>query len=349
MKTVSNRSLAARFILVWLLSFGLEVPLVLFLLPFPNPFSGLRLLPVWLLSHVFGALVMLFCVPRGLGLLSYSRLWGRTLAVWTLFFPGFGLLVAGLFRLALGQGGSGIFAQDDGEEINLAAQVRSIPVQSHEVVAARVRSDLDVMPLSEVMIGTDLGLIRGAVERLAEIRTPEAIAILLAHRGSGLSEVRFFATTALTRIKNEFDEELTGAKREMRKDVYKVSARFFLAKVYVTYARSGLLDAKTTEAYVHEALHHLDIVRKSEFAAAAALWFLIELLMEREEWQQALAVLDEVSSRPDRDTSKVSSVRIFIHYHTGDFKRMREEMASLPGDGVDPRFQALLNWWGVRT
>lgn len=209
----------------------------------------------------------------------------------------------------------------------------------------RVLQELDFLSLADILGGTDALLKRGAIERLAQLKTPEAIKVLLTHRTDPSMEIRFYATSALARIKKEFDEELESAKQEMKKDIYKVSARFLLAKRYLSYARSHLLDPETEASYEREALLHLQFVTGSPYGSEEANWLLLEIYRNREAWDQAFAILGQGSLN---QAGRFEESKAIMYYSMGQFDQLASQLATMKAAGsLAKEWVPIAHWWGV--
>lgn len=212
----------------------------------------------------------------------------------------------------------------------------------------RILQELDFMPVSEIMAGDDLELKRGAIERLAEIKSEEAIALLTSYRTDPDMDTRFFVTTALSRIKKDFEEQLQAAKEEMKKDVYNIAIRIFLAKSYLQYARSELLDDTTVRVYEGEALYHLQFSIMDEDAPEEVFWLLIDIYQARREWEKVIQVLDVIENRNLGDIENRTIMRIQALYNLERYPGVTEVLEkSVSQKPVGSRVQTLANWWGV--
>lgn len=215
-------------------------------------------------------------------------------------------------------------------------------------MTARIARDTDVLPLADIMTGTNTGLIRGAVERLAALNTPQAIAILLEHRSSAIAEVRFYVTTALTRLRGEYDEQINSAKQNLREQNYKVSARYFLARQYYNYALSGLLDATVAESYLNESLEHMRIVVASEFANRDHHWFMVDLLSAVGNNEEVMNYLARDALFPSTDSAERIRRRAEILLKSGKYGKIVPELSDLKNNyHVSQNSSAMFDWWGV--
>lgn len=330
-----------RFIVCWLLA-GLADFLFL------RDFFGAALNETGILGPLLFHLL-------GTALIFFSGLRGRTYAVLSLFLPVFGWLMSFVlfFASRLTPPKKEESADiDDLNNIVMPAKILKSLIKSKKSYRERVISELDFIPLIDIIRGqSDPELKRGAIEKLAQIKTPEAIDILLSLRSDASVEVRFYATSSLSRIKKEFDEQLEAAKQEMKKDVYKTSARLFLAKIYLRYSRSHLLDLVTTKAYEKEALFHLNTCAESDYVRDEDFWLLYEVYSSQKEWEKALQALSRLEARSHQQKNNkqaISQARIEIFYETGQYQLIPEKLSEMLKEGeVTPTWGALANWWGI--
>lgn len=280
--------------------------------------------------------MLIFSVP-------FASRWGSVFLLLAGFFPLFGWLGAGVLY-----GAASFFPPKPpiGEEALWWGGPSIKPILSKPMVRReRVARELDFLPLADVLAGQDVDLKRGAVEKLAQFKTPEAIQVLLAHRGDPSIEVRFYVTSALARIKHELDEELEAAKMQMKKDVYKISGRIFLAKIYLQYSRSGLLDPVTANAYELEAQYHLDFSLQSEFASVEAFRMLIGIYLGHKNWERALQVVTLLEGRAKASSEDLAKIRIDILYRSGRYEEIPKTLAEQAVVFSDPHWQAMAHWW----
>lgn len=312
-----------RLFLTWMVAGVLETPFTMLL--FIPHLAFLERHPFWSLATHGVASVLLFKTsPR---------------KSWLFLLPFFGWFFALLPLLS-----------DRSKEVQLFPEDESWPLPGQSITPEklsphierkeRVLQELDFLSLADILRGTDPELKRGAMERLAQLKTPKAIELLLDHRTNPSMEIRFYATSALARVKKEFDEELESAKQEMKKDVYKVSARFLLAKRYVNYARSLLLDPETAASYEREALYHLQFVTQSPYGSEEADWLLVEIYRNREEWDQAFAILGQ--------GGRFEESKAMMYYSMRQFDRLVAQLTTMKTTGIlEKRWVSIADWWGV--
>lgn len=210
----------------------------------------------------------------------------------------------------------------------------------------RILEELDLMSLSEILLTEGLDYKRGAIEKLALLKTPEAIALLLHHRSDSSAEVRFHVTAALEKIKREFDEELEAAKNQMKKNPEDLSLNLSLSKIYLQYARSNLLDEATIRHFEREALFHLNQAISSGEADIQSYRMLIQLHKKRLEFDRATEVLTRLDQTMRVPEKEISKERIQICYESGRYPEMVHELRQLKEKGVeDPFWTAWIHWW----
>ncbi|EKD41926.1 MAG: hypothetical protein ACD_73C00439G0001, partial [uncultured bacterium] len=81
-----------------------------------------------------------------------------------------------------------IINPDDFEFDEFYRDTKIIPLAQIKSHQERVLTELDFMPLADIMEGNDASLKRGAIERLGELKTPEAIQLLMKYRSDPLPE-----------------------------------------------------------------------------------------------------------------------------------------------------------------
>lgn len=223
------------------------------------------------------------------------------------------------------------------------------PTQSRRT---RILRALDFMPLADILASDDIDLKRGAVDKLAQLKTPEAVTLLLQHRSDSSTEMRFYVTSALARIKKEYDEELEAAKKELAKAKDAARARLLLARIYLQYAASGLLDDATVQAHRREALYHLGAISKMPDvdrllkgeAGQMQLW----LHISNQSWEEGLSTIDRLAAEDLVDPQELTRARVQILYRSGRFPEVKQAMTQLAQSGIqDKDWSAVANWWGV--
>lgn len=338
-----------RFIIFWFTAGILEFPYAVAFLA-ANPYYLVNRPQMALAMHLLATLTMFFSLPKGEDWFHHERCWPKTFVLWVGFLPLLGWILSGVlyFFYRPPKNLETLFEVEEGEKYNAATERLYFAPQVAPERFARIHQGLDFLPLADIMAGDDINLKRGAVENLYRLGSFEAIALLLAYRSDPNPELRFFVTSALTKLKKELDEELDAAKRQMQKDVYKVSSRIFLAKVYLRYAKTGLLDEFTAKRYREEAVYHLRFALESGYARKEVYWLLFELYRESQNWPEALKILDLLERQDKNEEVKILESKAQLYFKMGKFQDVLEILRSLKSENkLDEQWQGLASSWGV--
>ncbi|MDO8527782.1 MAG: hypothetical protein Q7T03_08865 [Deltaproteobacteria bacterium] len=335
-----------RFLLFWMAAGVLGFPFLEALVGKSPLLLDLYFWPV-MFFHCLAALLLFFSVPKGEGWFHVRRLMAGFFFFLVLLFPLFGWLGIAVLHFCY-RSGPRIPLEEEQATQFISSHLRWMGPLQGVPRRERIMQELDFLPLADILSGTDLDLKRGAIERLARLKTPEAIDLLLAHRSDPSMDVRFYATSALARIKKEFDEQLEAAKQQMQKDVYKISARVFLSKVYLQYAHSHLLDPATIQAFEREALFHLDFCVQSQNATPQAFRMLVSIYVAHAEWDMAIKTIALWEKSGKTDPQEISKVRIDVLYRTGRYLDVFEEFVRMKERGIaDSEWNTIADWWGA--
>jgi hypothetical protein len=334
-----------RFLMFWILSGVLEFPF----------FIGFVYDPSFLINHQWTSLALhgvacitiFFCQPRGKGWWHADRLWARNFMLLLAFSSLFGWLASGMLYFFHWRKPYKSMAEVEAEMDFLAAR-ETVPlmVKHQEDKHTRISKEFDFMPLSDILASDDFSLRRGAIEKLAKLKTPAAIMLLESYRSDPSMDIRFLITTALSNIKKEFEEQLHAAKETLKKDTYKLESRIYLARIYLQYSRSGLLNAIIAKSYVEEALYHLQFSIMDEEAPVEVFWLLIEIYEAREDWEKVLQVIDVLRKREKADLPDMARSQTNALYSLGRFDELVTAFVDVRKKGqLSPQMNAIADWW----
>lgn len=332
-----------RFLVLWTLAGGAEFPLLANVMGVENYPATVA----WG-CHAFAAVLAAASIIHWDGFFSLRQRWTWWLLLWVLLLPGAGWVFGGILVLA------GWNASEPDkvatEEDELAAPAGVALPKLDETSSARIAKELDFVPLVEILAGGDINLQRGAIEQLTRLRTPEAIGVLMSHRSDPSMEMRFFVNSALVRIKKEFDEALDAARYQMRVDVDNVADRLNLAKIYLSYSESGLLDADLMTAYEGEAVFHLTFVLNSNAPTREAAQTLIAHQIRRRDWAQAEEAVHKAKTLALISESEMAEYRAEILYSQKQFGKIADALRLISNESSLPAsLQTTLLWWGVEA
>lgn len=333
-----------RFIFLWLFSGIFQYPSIRALLLYdPSWIQSHPVLSV--IFHIISYGLLFFATPQQMGFFHSQRLWGRTVVGFFFWFPVMGWVV--LFCLF-------IYSRFHGEPITtpidddfiLAKRQVSTPEEGRYSRRERVMHEMDVMPLIDILAGDDLPLKRGAIESLAQLNTPEAIQLLLRHRSDPSMEVRFFITSALARIKQDYEEAVHIAKKSIQGDIHNVTFRRNLGKIYASYLRTGLLDQPSAVAVAQEAIYHFQYVIDSDTPVREAFDEILALYEEGCDWAGMLRILDLPAVKQLLSAMEIAQWRAKPHFYLRDFQAVICDLNTMAKQAqLDPQWIAQVHWW----
>lgn len=325
----------------WLGAGLLEVPLITLLAGRPLPLA----VPVGAACHALAAAVMFFAPPKERGWFSPMRHWGEPMFFLTLLVPGFGWLASGLLGLAhaaaVDDKDAYRFEESSAEDANPLASLGT-----PEAIRKELADALDVLPAADALLSHDPALKRGAIETLARIRTVDSVAWILQARTDPDPEVRFFATSALTRLKREYETSVQAAEHEALAHPGDPVPQLSLQRVRYEYAVSGILDGAARRAVLSSCRDRLAAAaeRGSE---AAQLAFLVEKALDP---AGAFPALDRLESSDPARSRRWVREQVQLLFDLGRHREaqalLQARRADLLGEpGADPEWGAAVLWW----
>ncbi|MFH2202688.1 MAG: HEAT repeat domain-containing protein [Elusimicrobiota bacterium] len=344
MSKQERSSVNLRFILLWLLAGLLEAPLLALMLGWPST------IPAWagVLMHILAAGLVFLAPPREKGYFRHTRHWGESLGIVTLFLPGIGWCLSGWVVLTNSKAPydkeAYIFEDEAEEEVNPLAGLGS-----QEALQGELADALDVIPAVDALLSNVPGLKRGAIETLARIQSPEAISWLHKARGDDDPEVRFYATTALTRLNHDFDTAIRAAEREVYKNPGELPPQIALQRVRYEYACSGMLEEEAREGLLLECRARLTTMFE-RVPEAARLLYLVERRLDSERAFSMLDYLEKEMPEQFRRWTKERAELLFSLGRYGDARAVLrgrlERVAVTDAETVEDReWNSTLLWW----
>ncbi|MBI3298164.1 MAG: HEAT repeat domain-containing protein [Elusimicrobia bacterium] len=336
----ATKSGKPRSALLWAAAGLLELPVLAVLAGLRPPVPG----PLIAALHVLAAAVMFLVPPREKGWFQPTRHWGEPLALCAFLVPGLGWLAGGWLLWqrwdATVQKESYRFDQDESESANPLAALGTPQAIKRELADA-----LDVLPAADALLSRDPALKRGAIETLARIRTSASVDWILRARTDADPEVRFYATSALTQLKRDFELSIRAAEQETVLHPGDASLRLTLERVRYEYAVSGMIDGPAREALLLECRKRAAAAAERE-PGAARLAYLVERAIDPAAAFPALERLERLD--PDRGTRWLRE-RVELLFELGRHGEvaaaMRARRAAVPGSSGDAEWDAAVRWW----
>lgn len=334
-------SAEARFVLLWACSALLEAPVLCLMVGWPLPMPGFLVA----FLHVLGAACIFFAPPKGKGWFHSTRHWGAPLGLFSLLLPGVGWVLAVWVVLR------NRHAHLEKEAYRFEAAADDInplaALGTPDAIRRQLADSLDVLPASDALLGQDTSLKRGAIETLARIRTPESLAWVIQAQKDPDAEIRFFATSALTNVKHEFEKAVQAAEKEALLRPGDQTVQLSLLRIRYEFAISGVLDPQVCEVLLRDCrLRLLDYAERSlDFLR---LFYLIERRLDPAD---ALAVLERLAAADPEMRRRWVRERVELLFSLGRFGDVRTLLdaakADLAGtDKADKPWRTAMLWWG---
>jgi polysaccharide biosynthesis protein PelE len=334
-----------RFLGVWILSGVADFPF----------FMAFVYDPTWVINyhyeavglHIIASCILFFSTPRDQGFWHPQRLWARPGVMLVGVFSIFGWVALGIMYLLYCVRPYTTTTTVEEEMDFVAKPVNTTLLLEQGDKRQRILRELDIIPLGDIMAGDNTELKRGAIDALAQLKTREAVELLEAYRSDPSPDIRFFVTTGLTQVRIKYEEELHAARETLAKDSKDLASRIALARTYLLYSHSGLLDETTAQSYVGEALYHLQFSIMAEDAPLDVFWLLTDIYTAQKQWDKVIQVLEVLEGRNLAPLRQYLAIKANALHGLGHYPQLVTLLTKAQAsDEVPPPLVALANWWG---
>lgn len=337
-----------RFLFFWLLAVILEAPLfyALFTGDFEITSQNFSQL---LTCHLMSAITLFFSYPRGQSWLHHSRNWAVFFFFIVLFLPLFGHLTCFItFILCKNNPETDLLFEEDQIFFKRNRYKSALQNMSfHQSWIDQAKHGVDFVPLVDILEGSDIDLKRGAIEQIIQMPPKDAVELLNKYSSDTSSEVRYYVTSALTRIKKNLEESVEAAKNGYQKNTNDGVSRFTLARSYLQYARSGLLDQSGIQYLTDQAVAHLKFVISNDNQNLDAYQMLYDELFIQQQWQEIDVLLKSMFELSILNREKFLKMKAECHFRLRDFNKLTEDLRELKSLQVnDSDWVATINWLG---
>lgn len=187
---------------------------------------------------------------------------------------------------------------------------------------------LEVSPLVDVINQDDVKLRRGAVQVMNKLPKKDAVRLLKLAAQDANVEIRFAASSELSEMEAEMNDNIGMALRDVEAAPNSVDARLALANAYADYYDSGILDASTAEYYRSQAFEEYTRVLELGGDNIHVLNYLGNLEIQRKNYDDALKHFKRVVEIEPSDIFANVGV-IQVYYERGDIKQVVERASNL--------------------
>ncbi len=331
--------LSLNFILLWMIGGLFEYPFIQMFF-FNRSDFFLNHLPLSFILHFLNLFVLVWAFPKGPAWFHRERFWGAPVNIFIVFLPLFGwLLLIALYLFYIFGYIKTDFLIDEVE-----IKWEHFPELHRRMVLdrAHILNEMDVQNLAEILAGEDKSLKRSAMEKLAQTKTPDALAVLLQYRRDADADLGFYATSNLTKIKREFEEELETLKLSIKKDPTQINLRVKLAQSYLAYQASGMLELEMQHEFIAMAIYQLEQVLLQDAKHVDARLILHQIYFNRQEYQKCLELL--ATADASLSMLQTRAELYFAMHRFSDLQKCLREIGRLMVT-PDQAWQSTLQWW----
>lgn len=287
--------------------------------------------PAWILPALF--------IP-GLVLWSWAFIRGKGLGLWVpvavaFLLPAAGpfLMFAGLLIYRTSRRAGYLLEQAEFAEYDTRL---AVPGDTNlKAIRDRIRR---LQPAGDILSGTDTAMKQAVITTIGRIRLPEVVRLLLGAKNDPDDEIRLTAATVLTRLDEDYREEMVRLRDAPSKDRNRDRGSACLA-----YADSGLVEAGLRTIALREGLGHFkEAIRTGEEMDAELLrrvGYEAARLEDREFFDRIRSVLEARG-----ENGAVSMLDIASCYERRDFRGMAGKL-SLASHDVGRRWSEMLAAW----
>jgi hypothetical protein len=291
--------------------------------------------PVWILPGLFvpGLVLWSWAFSRETGL----RLW-IPIAV-AFIFPAAGplLMFAGFLIHSTSRRVGYLLEQAEFAEYDTGL---AVPGDSnHKAIRDRIRK---LQPAGDILSGTDTAMKQAVITTIGRIRSSEVVRLLLGAKNDPDDEIRLTAATVLTRLDEDYREEMVRLRDAPSKNRNRDQGLACLA-----YADSGLVEAGLRTIALRDGLGHFkeaifageemdaDLLRRVGYEAVR--------LGDRGFFDRVRSILEARG-----EAAAVSMLDLASCYERRDFRGMAETLSRAPHESGRTWSEMLAVWKGKR-
>lgn len=334
-----------RFYALWVLSLSLEYPLLILFFQ-PILISNQNIVIQSACAHLISSITLLFSYPKSVSWFYHKRKWPQFFFYVSLFLPILGHLIAVFFYIAFRNKKHA--THEIFEEANrfLATGTLSIfQLRQDFSKQDTIRNAINFLPLVDILNGDDLALKRSAIEKLSYISNKESIATLKQYKNDPSAEVRFYITSAIIRIKKNFDEEIGYLKRQIQSTPDSIKLKISLADLYLKYFLSNLLDTHDQDPLLENAIFQLKSVLEKEADNQKALNTLMKCYQLKNDTENKRKVAQTLLKYGYIQEDEYQKINISALFKERQFTTVTNELHKLSNDKLDKHWLAFKTWW----
>lgn len=214
-----------------------------------------------------------------------------------------------------------------------------------------IQKTLQVEPIVEVIRSNSSAEIkRGAIETLSKIANPQSIALLKECLSDDNSEVRFYASSGLSRVEERLNEKIISGKNHLKhqKDVHPhvlAKDHLQLAKAYDEFIYLAIQDEASLEYYANKAIEHYEYALELDPKNEDIIQVLIRACTRKGEHQRAQKLREQLKEESKGDDSVSSPMyQAEAQFKDGDYQQCLTSLRSVDSKGYDAIDNVLELW-----
>lgn len=232
-------------------------------------------------------------------------------------------------------------ASDTDEVTDSDNQLEEVTFDQNQFLLA----NLDLESFVDILNGTDLDLKRSVIEKLSDDDKKDNIQLLQKALQDPDPEIRFYASTSLKKIEENFHKYLLAIQKELQFKPDSLDQNLLLGKEYFRFARSGLLDQTSTRFYHEQALETLEKALALEPNNIQALIETGKAYLQLELYDRSLDCLERAYSI-DQDNWQILIWRCEVYFQLKQYDKIQSDCERLsqlksPWDSV----QNITQYW----
>jgi HEAT repeats/Tetratricopeptide repeat len=224
----------------------------------------------------------------------------------------------------------------------LSDSLTSLKLPSTGEYSNKVESPSQVLPFIDILRQPNTEIRQAVVRTLGDKGDKESIKILRSLLADGSPDVRGDAAVVLTRLENDYNQNILKALAIVKADPRDIEMSLHLARLCSRFADSGLLDPISQQYYLHNALHILKYIVEIYPKRNDILIDLAQVHYSLSQSRDAMQLLKRVlQQQPNNDAA--FTLLLEIAFAEQDWKTLfalTQESSRFTSEQ-----QELLKWW----
>ncbi|RJP59545.1 MAG: tetratricopeptide repeat protein [Candidatus Auribacter fodinae] len=200
------------------------------------------------------------------------------------------------------------------------AQQDSRPLKEEDFI----RDSLDIESFSDILRSDNMAMKRSVIEKLSRKDTPDAIMMLQESLKDPDIEIRFYASSALKKIEENFQTHIFSLKEKIKSDPFSQDYNMALSEEYFKFCRSGLLDKSSRTFYLDKSWDVIQNALKSPNSKVNVLLQAGKVALARNDYAEALRYFDKAYEMTPENW-QILIWRCEAYFHLGQITEIKDD------------------------